>query len=409
MSKLTVTTIDTRDSSTPLILSTGAGTGQVIIEPSNNDIHLANSQLKVSSNDAGFISLGGELGNFVGNEQDYAQLHIQNINSGTDASVDFIATADSGSDTTDYIDLGINGSGYNNPAFNISGPRDGYLYTSSQNLAIGTANTKHLVFFTGGTSYLNKAAQIDPQNNLTVFGPIVANSFSGYGAGFSNMQLFSTLGTQSWTIPTNVKRFKITAIGAGGSGGGSHQSANVGFGAGSGAVTIGFFDVVPGQQTVFLNVGAAGGIVTTSFVSSGANGNTGWPSNVNYAGTWMFANAGTGGANSWFGGHLPNAAFGLGGASFGGTLNFVGRRGGQGGNVATTIIGSPIAAAMGLGSDTPLGYGSGKSFDIPGTAGANGTNATGFGAGGGGGASGIGSATLTRGGAGANGAIIIEW
>lgn len=52
------------------------------------------------------------LANFRGNINNYLQINIQNRNSGSNASSDIVATADIGTDTTNYIDMGINSSNY---------------------------------------------------------------------------------------------------------------------------------------------------------------------------------------------------------------------------------------------------------------------------------------------------------
>jgi hypothetical protein len=62
-----------------------------------------------------------------GNVDTYAQVNFQNINSGTNASTDFVLTADNGNDTDGYINLGIDSSNYNNPSFPGFYPNDGYL------------------------------------------------------------------------------------------------------------------------------------------------------------------------------------------------------------------------------------------------------------------------------------------
>jgi hypothetical protein len=81
----------------------------------------------------------------------YTQIQIQNQSTGGAASSDFIATADDGTDTTKYIDMGINGSGWDQSTWTVSGPRDGYLYTSGVNLTIGTDTVgKTLKIHTGG-------------------------------------------------------------------------------------------------------------------------------------------------------------------------------------------------------------------------------------------------------------------
>jgi hypothetical protein len=62
-----------------------------------------------------------------GNVDTYAQVNFQNLNSGTNASTDFVLTADNGDDTDGYINLGIDSSNYNNPSFPGFYPNDGYL------------------------------------------------------------------------------------------------------------------------------------------------------------------------------------------------------------------------------------------------------------------------------------------
>jgi hypothetical protein len=63
----------------------------------------------------------------TGNVDTYAQVNFQNLNSGTNASTDFVLTADNGTDTDGYINLGIDSSNYNNPGFPGFYPNDGYL------------------------------------------------------------------------------------------------------------------------------------------------------------------------------------------------------------------------------------------------------------------------------------------
>ncbi len=106
----------------------------------------------------------------IGNTNSYAQVNVNNQNSGTSASTDFIATADNGDNSDYYTDMGINSSTYNVPTFSVSGPNDGYLYVqgisdgsaSGGNLVLGTANAaKNIEFFTGGTLATNERMTIN--------------------------------------------------------------------------------------------------------------------------------------------------------------------------------------------------------------------------------------------------------
>ena len=96
-----------------------------------------------------------------GSIDSYLQLNIQNNSSGTSASSDVVATANNGSETTNYIDMGINGGNYSGGVMGAA--NDGYIYNMGQNLLIGTGTAnKSLVFMTGGTAQgSNERMRID--------------------------------------------------------------------------------------------------------------------------------------------------------------------------------------------------------------------------------------------------------
>lgn len=85
-----------------------------------------------------------------GNLNNYLQLNIQNSNAGTGASSDVVATADNGSETANYVDMGINSSA-NTSTGVIGGANTAYLYGAGNDFAIGNSTSgKNLLFFTGG-------------------------------------------------------------------------------------------------------------------------------------------------------------------------------------------------------------------------------------------------------------------
>ena len=91
------------------------------------------------------------------NQNSTLQYNLRNTSTGSNASGDVVITADTGTDTTNFIDLGINNSAYSVGSWTINGPLDGYLYTSDTNLSIGVAGVgKSLSFFTGGTLLSNE-------------------------------------------------------------------------------------------------------------------------------------------------------------------------------------------------------------------------------------------------------------
>ena len=147
-----------------------------------------------------YLTLGPSPGTFAGltpvNAQGTTtgsfQAVLQNSSSGTSASTDFIATADTGNATTNYIDVGINSSAYSNSGHTITGALDGYLYASSSNLAIGTATaSKNLKFFTGGTLTANLRLTV-ADGGVTVAAFTTAGIVHNSSAGLLSSSLIGT-------------------------------------------------------------------------------------------------------------------------------------------------------------------------------------------------------------------------
>jgi hypothetical protein len=63
----------------------------------------------------------------TGNLDTYTQVNFQNYNSGTEASTDYVATADNGTDFYGYINIGINSSTFADPHYEGFSPNDGYV------------------------------------------------------------------------------------------------------------------------------------------------------------------------------------------------------------------------------------------------------------------------------------------
>jgi hypothetical protein len=120
--------------------------------------------LLVYQNNATSINVIGGKGNL----NNYLQLNIQNQNSGNTASSDLVATADNGSETTNYVDLGINSSGYSTGGV-LGGHNLAYLYSQAKDFAIGnSASTFNLIFFTTNGTGSNEAMRIDQNGNVGI-------------------------------------------------------------------------------------------------------------------------------------------------------------------------------------------------------------------------------------------------
>ena len=121
------------------------------------------------------------LADFTTTANSYGQINLRNTSTGTNASSDIVITADNGTDSSNFIDLGINNSGFSVGSWTINGAVDGYLYTSNTNLSIGVAAAnKYLSFFTDGTLISNERMRVNaigvgigttnPTSTLTVTG-----------------------------------------------------------------------------------------------------------------------------------------------------------------------------------------------------------------------------------------------
>ena len=125
------------------------------------------------------------------NVNSYAQIVEQNLSTGTQATTDYIATANNGDDYNHYIDLGIAGSNYDNTNANNSlgtslQRNDAYLYAQGNvvtgqqggNLVIGTNTFGRVIrFIAGGNSAANIAATIS-NTGLVVAANITATNIT---------------------------------------------------------------------------------------------------------------------------------------------------------------------------------------------------------------------------------------
>ena len=160
VANILATTDSTQFNNGALVVNGGVG--------SAGNIHVKSTKQFIVGQDlVGEVYLPDATAQFFSNVSGYSQVNQQNISSNTFASSDFIATADNGSDTQGYIDLGINSSTYSQTTYTIVKANDGYLYvqgnatTGGGNLAIGTGAANDIIFFTGGTLAANEVARFN--------------------------------------------------------------------------------------------------------------------------------------------------------------------------------------------------------------------------------------------------------
>lgn len=116
------------------------------------------------------------------NVDSYGQVAMQNFNGGVNASADFIAYPNNtqADDNTGFIDMGITGNGYNQAAYSITTPNDGYVFSSARagdnlggSLVLATDSTgtnNDIKFFVGGFTYNANAPHMVLTGNNRNFG-----------------------------------------------------------------------------------------------------------------------------------------------------------------------------------------------------------------------------------------------
>ena len=117
---------------------------------------------------------------------DFAQIAFKNTSSNANASTDFIAYSNNGSDTDGYIDMGITSSNFSDPDFTITGKGDGYIFmvgaaggTDKGNLVLATGDTgseNKIIFAAGGLASNNEQMSITPDQNVHIEIPTVSTS-----------------------------------------------------------------------------------------------------------------------------------------------------------------------------------------------------------------------------------------
>ena len=114
------------------------------------------------------------IAQFAGNTENYVQVNAENIN--PEGSADFVITADVGTDTTFYIDMGLHNS---NREFGATYPLDGYLLVQGNtgqiggNLIIGTTSQtpgQHTKIVAGGGEESNVVIQFNDDLSTIFYG-----------------------------------------------------------------------------------------------------------------------------------------------------------------------------------------------------------------------------------------------
>ena len=165
----------------------------------------SNNNLVVGNN---YTILPNVVGQFTGNSTSYIQVNLENQTAS--GSGDFVVTANDGSDTDHFIDMGINGSTYSDAAYSSTKAHDGYLYVTSSgtnkgNLSIGTTNaTGKVNFVVGGMETANIVGYVDVNG---IWSPAINSVVSANAASANsvvNTRISANVATLRGEISGNV-------------------------------------------------------------------------------------------------------------------------------------------------------------------------------------------------------------
>lgn len=239
----------------------------------------SNNALAVGNN---LIVFSNTIAQFSGNDATFLQVNLQNFDA--NGSGDYVITADTGTNSAKYIDLGYNNSNYDGgTTFSSLKALDGYLYvhgtsdvSNDGNLIIGTASSGANVYvIAGGTANSNVVAtfhktgfSIVGANNGLTFGDYTVQTTAAASLAYSQAAFLKA------NTPSHVAN--SAAIYANG----AFSQANAAFSKANNALanTSGTFAgdlTVTGNISVGGTTSSTGPITTGNLIVSGTSNLTG--------------------------------------------------------------------------------------------------------------------------------------
>jgi hypothetical protein len=146
----------------------------------------------------------------------YGQVNIRNSLSASSASGDLVITADIGDDSSNFINFGINNTGFSTSSWTINGALDGYMYSSDSNFSIGVASAnKYLSFFVGDTLIENEKIRVTETGvgiGTTVAGSTLTVEGDARFSGIVTASRFESVsaGTPTIDSPNNLNINAVT-------------------------------------------------------------------------------------------------------------------------------------------------------------------------------------------------------
>ncbi len=199
-----------------------AGANESMLIDGNGNVGIGSSSFDATSPEKLLIDAGNDTYTALlakGNINSYLQINVKNSSTGNQGSSDIVATANNGTETTNFINMGINGSGYvyqtGNP-IETGKANDGYLISSGSDFYLVNNNaSKDMIFLTGGTAPVNEAMRITANERIAIGTTIPTSTLSVNGSqsvanrvvngnttlGSSDYVVINTGNSNSFTLP----------------------------------------------------------------------------------------------------------------------------------------------------------------------------------------------------------------
>jgi hypothetical protein len=147
----------------------------VFEEPSGTTVLREGPLTVVGNNVTSYTSFTAALGEFYGNVDNYAQLYVQNLNDGQEASADFAAYNNLSDGETFFVDMGISSSESSSSVYPILQPNGGYVISYGD----GASNTSALLLGSGDSNTVIFAGSFEQNAQVASFNPDLSTSFAG--------------------------------------------------------------------------------------------------------------------------------------------------------------------------------------------------------------------------------------
>ncbi|HTK33475.1 MAG TPA: hypothetical protein VL335_02945, partial [Candidatus Paceibacterota bacterium] len=202
-----------------------------------NGINASSTSNFASANFYGGVSInaaGVDTGlNLIGNVNSFYQGNIQNTNTGSSVSSDWVATANNGTASTHYIDMGINGN--NGGATPFTTANHAYLYSIDDTLNIGALGSAANIQFytTGGLTPIERMRITNTGNvGIGTTSPFTTLSVAGNGYYSGTVTASAFISTSTTATSTISGSLQV--------GTGSGSDAAMQFGPDTNAWTVGY-------------------------------------------------------------------------------------------------------------------------------------------------------------------------